>query len=593
DTRPAVTADGSTDTGAGNVTTHTVHTYDAYDRLTTTVLHDGDNTQGKIVKQTDYAINASGDVTRIKTTDADGKTSETVNEIDAAGRRTAVTTSDGKAKQVWDAAGNLTRDRQGNTIAYNPDNKPTTITPTQLGQAEVAIAYWADGSRRSATTTDGEGSEQTTTYHYTPTGTLANDTTGDLTASYLATPHGREHRTLTHNGTPAPADTAGAGYLTTDRRGNTLTLTNHEGTITSSFYYEDYGRPTTHHATPLTPDPQADRAHTNPIQYGGEYTNTWDHTQYTPARTYTPDGYFTTRDTYQLHNRHQAFNTDPINHTDPTGHISIKPAKTADRVSGRVIGAAAAGGYLTAAALGATAIGGTITGTLDEGQAWGVAGSAAGGAAGGIGLTFALKKRVKGTSLSGSAQTVGPAPTIQKAPTVPKKRKVRNALIRDTPNESGRLVALGVAAPLIGKGTEYDMPMPSPEDGVLRLPETSNTDGLEVIDYNSANDVHRKFVQDFTTYAEYTWEYDWAGEYNPVIHAHEPISHKNRREMAENLYKTSLALRGLSPDIPLTGNLYDREHKPILMIGPDREILATDKFLFYHYGQSARRYGKA
>ncbi|MER6076620.1 hypothetical protein ABT187_49880, partial [Streptomyces sp. NPDC001817] len=56
-------------------------------------------------------------------------------------------------------------------------------------------------------------------------------------------------------------------------------------------------------------------------QYGGEYTNPYDHTQYTPARTYTPDGYFTTRDTWQLHNRHQAFNTDPINHTDPSGHM--------------------------------------------------------------------------------------------------------------------------------------------------------------------------------------------------------------------------------------------------------------------------------
>ncbi|MER6076295.1 hypothetical protein ABT187_47815, partial [Streptomyces sp. NPDC001817] len=65
DTRPAVKDDGTIDTdgGGGNVTTHTVHTYDAYDRLTRTVLHDGDSAQGKLVKQTDYTINASGDVT--------------------------------------------------------------------------------------------------------------------------------------------------------------------------------------------------------------------------------------------------------------------------------------------------------------------------------------------------------------------------------------------------------------------------------------------------------------------------------------------------------------------------------------------------
>ncbi|MER6076522.1 hypothetical protein ABT187_49230, partial [Streptomyces sp. NPDC001817] len=162
--------------------------------------------------------------------------------------------------------------------------------------------------------------EQTTTYHYTPTGTLANDTTAGLTASYLTTPQGREHRTLTQDGIPPADDRAGTGYLHTDRRGNTLALVNHEGAVTDSYYYEDYGRPTTHHTTPLTPNPTANRAHTNPIQYGGEYTNNWDHTQYTPARTYTPDGYFTTRDTYQLHNRHQAFDTNPIEYTDPSGN---------------------------------------------------------------------------------------------------------------------------------------------------------------------------------------------------------------------------------------------------------------------------------
>ncbi|MER6076478.1 hypothetical protein ABT187_48930, partial [Streptomyces sp. NPDC001817] len=116
DTRPKVKDDGSIDTDSGNVTTHTVHTYDAYDRLIRTVLHDGDNAEGKTVRQTDYTINASGDVTHTKTTNADGTTSETVNEIDPAGRRTTVTTGDVKAEQVWDPAGNLTRDRHGTTI---------------------------------------------------------------------------------------------------------------------------------------------------------------------------------------------------------------------------------------------------------------------------------------------------------------------------------------------------------------------------------------------------------------------------------------------------------------------------------------------
>ncbi|MER6075843.1 hypothetical protein ABT187_45265 [Streptomyces sp. NPDC001817] len=392
DTRPGVNDDGTTDTDAGNVTTHTVHTYDAYDRLTRTALHEGDNTQGKLVKQTDYTINASGDVTTTKITGADGAVSETVNEIDAAGRRTAVTTGEVKAEQVWDAAGNLTTDRHGNTIAYNPDNKPTAITPAGPGQAGVAVVYWADGSRRSVTTTDAEGGEKTTTYHYTPTGSLANETTGTLTASYLATPAGREHRAVTHNGQPA-GDTAGTGYLMADRRGNTLALTNHEGTITESYYYEDYGRPTTHHTTPLTPNLNADHAHTNPIQYGGEYTNNWDHTQYTPARTYTPDGYFTTRDTYQLHNRHQAFNTNPINYTDPTGHIPAAVKRVA-----------AAAGYVGATGMGAFALAGTVTGTLGGEESIGLTAGATGALGIGIVSHIASRSNVPKSKVSPAVQ---------------------------------------------------------------------------------------------------------------------------------------------------------------------------------------------
>ncbi|MER6076544.1 hypothetical protein ABT187_49370, partial [Streptomyces sp. NPDC001817] len=62
--------------------------------------------------------------------------------------------------------------------------------------------------------------------------------------------------------------------------------------------------------------------------YGGEYTNNWDHTQYTPARTYTPDGYFTTRDTHPTpFNKYQAFATNPAEHTDPSGNLTLRTLK--------------------------------------------------------------------------------------------------------------------------------------------------------------------------------------------------------------------------------------------------------------------------
>ncbi|WP_158718138.1 RHS repeat-associated core domain-containing protein, partial [Streptomyces sp. NRRL F-2664] len=61
----------------------------------------------------------------------------------------------------------------------------------------------------------------------------------------------------------------------------------------------------------------------NPFRFGGEYTNTENGTDYTPARLYHPKtGRFTTRDPHPTPlNKYQAYAANPIEHTDPTGNI--------------------------------------------------------------------------------------------------------------------------------------------------------------------------------------------------------------------------------------------------------------------------------
>uniref|UniRef100_UPI00131E6D40 RHS repeat-associated core domain-containing protein n=1 Tax=Streptomyces sp. NRRL F-2664 TaxID=1463842 RepID=UPI00131E6D40 len=67
----------------------------------------------------------------------------------------------------------------------------------------------------------------------------------------------------------------------------------------------------------------------NPFRFGGEYTNTENGTDYSPARLYhRATGRFTTRDPHPTPlNKYQAFNTNPAEYTDPTGNLPFRLAK--------------------------------------------------------------------------------------------------------------------------------------------------------------------------------------------------------------------------------------------------------------------------
>ncbi|MER7959987.1 RHS repeat-associated core domain-containing protein [Streptomyces sp. NPDC096030] len=362
DTRPA--ADG---TPGEPVTTTTRYAYDAYNRLTGSDVLDA---AGGPLTTTRYELNVSGDVVKTETTphtgDQAGKTTVTENGIDSSGRLTTRTTTSGGdstgKKQAFDTDGNLTTSHDGTQWTYNLHGQPATMTAPDGGITRYT--YWPDGTRAATTQTpataldsDSAGGtragtaspEHTTVFHYTPDGTLLNDThtTGGsaedadpaaaasaqeaTTASYLMA--GTRHaRTLTGLG----ADTAapsGAGYLIQDRHGNTTALTAADsGDVSQAWQYTDYGQPAHADGQPLSPTDGgaaapagagAAGAARQPFTYAGEYTDPAG-TQYLRARVYdTVTGRFTTPDPAPQHNRYQAMGANPVNRIDPEGTTEI------------------------------------------------------------------------------------------------------------------------------------------------------------------------------------------------------------------------------------------------------------------------------
>ncbi|MFF3159654.1 RHS repeat-associated core domain-containing protein, partial [Streptomyces sp. NPDC057910] len=360
-----------------NATTSTAYRYDAYNRLTGSVLKDA---AGKPLVETAYTLNTSGDVTKTETTRHEGgqaKKTTVEHNIDAGGRLTTVTVDGDEKTQTWDDAGNLLTDHNGTVWTYNTRSQP--LTATSPDGTVTAYTYWADGTRRDTVTTAKDGATSRTGFYYTPDGTITNDTHtatdsggGDtVTASYLSAAT-REARTLTGS---AEGGGAGAGYLLHDRHGNTtaLTTTNQASAVTAAWNYNDYGQHTTTNGTPLTTQAgtgagdgsgataaAGTAAAVNPFTYSGEHTDTRLGTQYLKNRIYdTSQGRFTTRDTAPLHNRYQYADTNPVTNTDPTGNTAVLDKI----VSGVMIGVTILAAIVTVAITAVTAGWGAALGT--------------------------------------------------------------------------------------------------------------------------------------------------------------------------------------------------------------------------------------
>jgi RHS repeat-associated protein len=330
----------------------TVYSYDAYDRLIGSAVYAGPLTNGQPtglpVTTTGYTVDLGGDVVATtKTTRLGGvrpittKTTST-NTIDDSGRLTAQKTGSTTATQTFDDDGRVLSALDGATTTYLIDGSPATTTLAD--GTTTTYALWPDGTRRSATSTDRDGTTSTVTYHYGVDGVAVNDTTSDAstpagtatTASYLFTT-GREARTLLPGtaatgkvtGTlAAPIDTGtGVGYYLRDRHTSVTGLVDDTATVTATYAYTDYGAPARADGRPVNQG-QYDGGRTNPYTYlgaspRGALTDAATGLLAFTDRTYDPrQGRFTSPDPVDAHNLYQAFNTNPITYLDVSGQIA-------------------------------------------------------------------------------------------------------------------------------------------------------------------------------------------------------------------------------------------------------------------------------
>jgi len=357
----SIGADASAEGRATTTTTTTSYTYDAFDRLTGSTVHDGASTEASVSTSTRYELSVSGDIRAEHVTERPGsETAETTTRAFEYGPtgtllRVATIAPDGTVgavTQEYDAAGNVTRAIDGTTYAYNALNQPITETTPQ--GATIGTTYWSTGQRAARTTGAGTPDAATTTFHWDGT-QLRNDThtTGGSaaqTASYLIGT-GRHARSL--------GAEASVTYYEADFHGNVTELTGADGEIVTRYRYSDYGRTAAAALGPLVGD-----AARNPFQYAGEYTDATG-TQHLQARTYDPESMrLTSVDPELLHNRYHYAALNPITLADPSGHLPELPPWAVAVIAGAGLAAAgiglaaAVGGFLAVAA---TTVGGAST----------------------------------------------------------------------------------------------------------------------------------------------------------------------------------------------------------------------------------------
>ena len=344
----------------------TSYKYDAYNRLTSSAVYSGASATGTPTTKLDYGLDVSGNVVSTKRTTSltsSGRptttTSMTTNTLDDAGQLTAQTTGSATnpttTPQTHDDDGRVLSSVTGMVTTYRPDGRPATAT---TGGVKTTFAYWADGSRRRATTVDPQNGTSCIDFHYGVDGTLLNDTTTTgcgtssavaSSASYLITA-GREARTLVPAPTPATAGPAGkasnktagvlatnaapvttgsgVGYLLRDRHGSVTALVDSSGAVTNTYAYGDYGTPALLDGRPgavVGATAGTAPGQTNGLRFTGAsqramWTDTGLGTLMTPARVYDPtQGRFLTRDQADVHNRYAGFDTNPITKVDPSG----------------------------------------------------------------------------------------------------------------------------------------------------------------------------------------------------------------------------------------------------------------------------------
>ncbi|MDR5699377.1 RHS repeat domain-containing protein [Agromyces aerolatus] len=303
--------------------TTTEYEYDAHDRLIRSTLRDASAAPEVVTRETAYDLSAAGDVLAETTTTSPGTTAELVAardfEYGARGELVARVSTEQTAhdeavrrEQVWDAAGNLRLGLDGTRYEYDAADRP--VAEAGPDGSTIGIDYWADGTRRSVTTTRAGGAGATTEavgFYWNGDTLLAETHTGggageQGSATYLYG-LGRHARTILQ------ADGGDAtSYYGTDRHGNVIETTDGAGRTIRRVAYDDYGT--------ATDDAAAKRGlERDPFGFAGEYTDATGR-QHLRTRTYDPSTrQFTTRDDADRHNRYAFADLNPIMNVDPSG----------------------------------------------------------------------------------------------------------------------------------------------------------------------------------------------------------------------------------------------------------------------------------
>jgi RHS repeat-associated protein len=376
--------------GVAESVTSTTYTYDARDRLTSSVVDtdaaDGDG-RGPVRVRTDYTLTLGGDIATETVTRRAGTPAEEVRTREfgyrATGELVSVTTvaPDGSrsvAEQTYDEAGNLTRAVDGTTYRYDAADRP--VAETDPTGATVETSYWADGSRAALT----HGGASTT--YYWDGDVLLNDA--------HATEPAQKPTTVAYLlGTGRHARTAGETvYTVEDRHRNVTELTDRDGRLSQQYAYADYGTTSGGRADRSIGDATAAgvdaEAETDepavrvgdpeyqPFGYAGEYHDpTPADTQHLGDRSYAMGvARFTAPDVADVDNPYSFADANPITLVDPTGRTpqdDILPSVAIGLGVVLAVFSIAAAAFTGGTTLGA--FGAVVTGTGIVGDAYSIA----------------------------------------------------------------------------------------------------------------------------------------------------------------------------------------------------------------------------
>jgi RHS repeat-associated protein len=289
--------------------------YDSMNRLTS--INTSSDVQGAYATAKTYSYNSIGNITYQTGIGSYTYYADKPHALKSAGAR----------NYTYDAVGN-TVNRNGDTITYNPLNKPATLT-NHLNNKTVTFTYGAGGQRYQKQTSDGiltyyigklyEEQVEDNTEKQTCYITLGGKTIGTHVevkdTDYVTTnPHYNE---ATYN-----------RYFHTDALGSITAITDDAGTVVERRSYEPFGKIRamdygTNNNTIANTTIQTTRAFT-----GHEQIAELSGLIHMNARVYDSDiGRFLSADTViqdphdsQSYNRYSYVRNNPLKYTDPTGN---------------------------------------------------------------------------------------------------------------------------------------------------------------------------------------------------------------------------------------------------------------------------------